>query len=84
MLEPTTPGNTAIKGYSGNTGKPKANLNSGKNTKPREFKNRAEERKAGGPVIKKKFGNMIGRKIASKAIGGPGSMPKKRKLAFRF
>ena len=65
MLEPTTPGNTAIKGYSGNTGKPKANLNSGKNTKPREFKNRAEERKAGGMVKK-----MGGGKIYKRGHGG--------------
>ena len=33
------------------------------------------QKMGGGPVIKKKFGS----KIASKAIGGPGSMPKKRK-----
>ena len=68
MLEPTTPGNTAIKGYSGNTGKPKANLNSGKNTKPREFKNRAEERKAGGPVIKRKLGTKIGKPKVKEVI----------------
>ena len=68
MLEPTTPGNTAIKGYSGNTGKPKANLNSGKNKKPREFKNRAEERKAGGPVIKRKLGTKIGKPKVKEVI----------------
>mgnify|MGYP003677326701 CR=1 FL=1 len=35
-------------------------------------------KKAGGPVIKKKFGQIIG-KIAKKAIGGSGSMSKKSK-----
>lgn len=77
-LEPTKPGKTAIKSYKGNTGKPKVNLNSGKNNKVREHKSRTEERKAGGPIIKKSFGSQIG-KIAKKAIGGPGSMPKKSK-----
>ena len=132
-LEPTKPGKTAIKSYKGNTGKPKVNLNSGKSNKVREHKSRTEERKAGGPIvkrkrpgttkpdwmkglsedrikemlggpkpsgerrtkikkkpskvrkakaggpiIKKRFGSQIG-KIAKKAIGGPGSMPKKSK-----
>tara|TARA_R110000824_G_scaffold371152_2_gene560821 strand:- start:8 stop:1282 length:1275 start_codon:yes stop_codon:yes gene_type:complete len=79
-LEPTEPGKTAIKSYNGNTGKPKVNLNESKNNKPREFKNRAEERKAGGKVIEKKFGRKVMSSVAKKAIGGPGgALPKKRK-----
>jgi hypothetical protein len=79
-LEPTKPGKTAIKSYNGNTGKPKVNLNESKNNKPREFKNRAEERKAGGKVIEKKFGRKVMSSVAKKAIGGPGgALPKKQK-----
>ena len=59
-LETTKPGKTAIKSYNGNTGKPKVNLNESKNNKPREFKNRAEERKAGGKVVKRDMGGSIG------------------------
>ena len=67
-LEETKPGETAIKSYTGNTGKRKVNLNSGKSNKVRGHSLRAEERKAGGPVIKRKLGTKIGKPKVKEVI----------------
>jgi hypothetical protein len=43
------------------------------------FKRKGIKRKAGGPIIKKRFGSQIMKMMAKKVIGGPGTMPKKPK-----